>query len=766
MYRALSLFLLIILATPTSNDRLAVPQTAHAEPSAPCADNWEVLYARAIPSAEDMFFYNLASLNESYAVLVGRNTIPNGPTRPLAAHWVNGTLTVHPIPFEGSADGWLTTVVAKSPTEIWAAGKIYDDEQEIRDEPFLVRWNGSAWQRAVTPINGMGGEIFDLEVAPDGSVWAAGWSNNQPSVAPVVLRWNGTDWQTTPVPAINAELKRIIVTATDAWASGRFYPVPFHSGIPMLLRWNGSAWTQYDISSLGINATDIADLVADPSGGIWMSIESSGLFHWSGNAWERIPNPNTNPPLYLTAPLLAMDPDRIWSANGIADYPLWHWDGSAWQQRPMGGHVRNPAIQGMVRIPGTNDILTLSGAGLIRLRQPAIDFSNTRFSGDAAASAAQIDVRLSAAQPYSTTVQFATANGSATAGQDYTATSGTLTVPPCATRRSFQVPIQANPTWALARTVNLRLQNPIDGRLGSQNQATLAITDRARAPAGGLSLLPMVNTAPPPVPVQRVAFRGRANENDDIYTIRIDGTDLRRLTDHPAADLAPAWSPDAQRIAFLSERTGRRQIYVMQADGSGVTQLIQRPYPALEMAWSPDGRQIVFSEYVNPQESVEPARIGIMLMNSDGSGLRTLVPPDPTPRGNPSWAPDSRQIAFVQQGRIIIIDLVTGAVARPITRTVISLGVAWSPDGTQIAFCGLEGRDCQLYVLPLATGAEVPFNRNFNTSGRYLSWSPDGQQLAYSGDGINISSVDHTRPILIRESTITLGLLDIAWSPR
>jgi len=56
----------------------------------------------------------------------------------------------------------------------------------------------------------------------------------------------------------------------------------------------------------------------------------------------------------------------------------------------------------------------------------------------------------------------------------------------------------------------------------------------------------------------------------DIYLVRPDGTDLRRLTKLTRVNGAPAWSPDGKRIAFTSDRDHPESdsIYVMQADGT------------------------------------------------------------------------------------------------------------------------------------------------------------------------------------------------------
>lgn len=61
----------------------------------------------------------------------------------------------------------------------------------------------------------------------------------------------------------------------------------------------------------------------------------------------------------------------------------------------------------------------------------------------------------------------------------------------------------------------------------------------------------------------RIAFSStRAGRgNFDIYVMNADGSNLVRLTDHPAPDQDPAWAADAQSVFFTSERNGRGEIY-------------------------------------------------------------------------------------------------------------------------------------------------------------------------------------------------------------
>jgi hypothetical protein len=65
--------------------------------------------------------------------------------------------------------------------------------------------------------------------------------------------------------------------------------------------------------------------------------------------------------------------------------------------------------------------------------------------------------------------------------------------------------------------------------------------------------------------------------NDDIYVINPDGSGMTNLTNDPAQDREPVWSPDGKYIAFISERTGEQDIWVMKADGSNPVDVTNSP---------------------------------------------------------------------------------------------------------------------------------------------------------------------------------------------
>jgi Tol biopolymer transport system component len=75
------------------------------------------------------------------------------------------------------------------------------------------------------------------------------------------------------------------------------------------------------------------------------------------------------------------------------------------------------------------------------------------------------------------------------------------------------------------------------------------------------------STEPAPSATSRIAHAFVLDGNPDICVIDADGSNFRNLTNSPALDLEPTWSPDGSRIAFSSYQGLNGDIYVVRELG-------------------------------------------------------------------------------------------------------------------------------------------------------------------------------------------------------
>ena len=259
---------------------------------------------------------------------------------------------------------------------------------------------------------------------------------------------------------------------------------------------------------------------------------------------------------------------------------------------------------------------------------------------------------------------------------------------------------------------------------------------------------------------------------DQIYTMKVDGTDVRRVSTGTGRTTCGYFYPGGSQILFASTHetspacpprpsfakgyvwpiyTGY-DIYRAEADGSKLTPITRGGGYDAEATIAPDGL-IVFT-------SVRDGDMEIYSMRGDGSNVKRLtnrVGPD----GGPFFSWDGKQIAF--RGRPLdpgpeLDDyraLLKDALWRPTSlelyvmdrdggnlRQVTKLGKAnfapsWHPDGKRLIFASNihdpKGRNFDLYLVNLdGTGLQrVTFNETFDG---FPMFSPNGRQLVFASN--------------------------------
>lgn len=198
----------------------------------------------------------------------------------------------------------------------------------------------------------------------------------------------------------------------------------------------------------------------------------------------------------------------------------------------------------------------------------------------------------------------------------------------------------------------------------------------------------------------QIAFRSTRDGNEEIYVMNADGSGQRRLTTHPAVDNYPAWTADG-RLLFFSTRDGNLEVYLMNADGTGQTNLTNNPASDFVPAGSARGKKFAFS-------SDRDGDFDIYTMNLKGKALRQLTD-DPGEDTQPNWSPLGNDLAFIANrdgNREIYTMHVNGGQQTRLTYTSErqEFGPTWSPDGEKLTFTGCfavgtPGQRCEVYVV-------------------------------------------------------------------
>ena len=194
----------------------------------------------------------------------------------------------------------------------------------------------------------------------------------------------------------------------------------------------------------------------------------------------------------------------------------------------------------------------------------------------------------------------------------------------------------------------------------------------------------------------------------DIYVSDRDGGNVRRLTDTPGYDAEATLSPDGTRIVFTSVRDGDLDLYSMALDGSDVKRLTQTPGYDGGAFFSPDGKRIVYRAH-HPQGE-ELAAFQRLLGQGKVRPTRLEI-----------WVMDA-----------------DGGNARQITDNgAANFAPYFHPDGKRILFASNvhdpKGRDFDLYMIGIdGRGLErVTWDPEFDS---FPMFSPDGKRLVWASN--------------------------------
>lgn len=269
----------------------------------------------------------------------------------------------------------------------------------------------------------------------------------------------------------------------------------------------------------------------------------------------------------------------------------------------------------------------------------------------------------------------------------------------------------------------------------------------------------------------------------DIYAISIDGTDIKKLTDHPSSDFHARWIDGGKKIAFLSTRMGSPQIFTKDFPKGAPRGLTTIVGGISTFRYSPDGSLIAFTSNVKMKETISdkypnlrksnvlaytdlPTRhwdhwedenvSHLFLMPAKGGPAVDIMEKEPydvplQPFGGTEdyyWNPNSTEITYSckkvddyevsTNTDLYVYNLKTKA-TRNITDGMLGYDKhpVYSPDGKMIAFtsqerAGFEADKVRLMAYDLTTNAITDLTASLDQWVSQFTWSPDSKTIYFS----------------------------------
>jgi hypothetical protein len=204
-----------------------------------------------------------------------------------------------------------------------------------------------------------------------------------------------------------------------------------------------------------------------------------------------------------------------------------------------------------------------------------------------------------------------------------------------------------------------------------------------------------------------LAFRLQDGKGgSDVYAIRRDGTDMKILT---ASDKLPAEGKPYIMDSWLGENVILRSskpgapgtIYLMRVEDGFVKPLFETPLTKSPLLESPDGTLLAYVDYDNDSQKQM-----VKIITPDGNTLRDLVTFATGSILGLAWSPDGKQLAFAQRTDAVSIIYVINSDGRNLRQVYTSATdtqFVFSPDGNYLLVQTIDGTGEHLYSINLST---------------------------------------------------------------
>lgn len=261
-----------------------------------------------------------------------------------------------------------------------------------------------------------------------------------------------------------------------------------------------------------------------------------------------------------------------------------------------------------------------------------------------------------------------------------------------------------------------------------------------------------------------IVFQTDRHENMEIYSLEIASNYERRLTNHPARDEFPLFSPSGKFLAFTSTRNDTthqyeaekmRDIFFCDPEGNEVQQFTDNLDDDWHPAFHPDGEMMAF---VSSRDDVRGSTFSeqwsnLYLLNLKTRNLKPLTS-DNVQVGCPCFSPDGKSLVMNNNstGKFHLYRM--NLKNRQLEQLTFHVGndaaPRFNPKGNKVVFFSDKNGNFDLFLLDL-TNSNLQQLTTLSSDECYPDFSPDGKKIVYQAmvDGkFQIFWLDLTQPLL------------------
>jgi Tol biopolymer transport system component len=249
---------------------------------------------------------------------------------------------------------------------------------------------------------------------------------------------------------------------------------------------------------------------------------------------------------------------------------------------------------------------------------------------------------------------------------------------------------------------------------------------------------PAAGSSAPAAGGAQIVYECVVDGNHDLCVVPAGGGAERRLTDHPADDMWPRFSPDGLTVLFSSERSGRFQLWEVPLGGGAARRVRDSPAREWQSDPSPDGRRVAFLSDAGGEESLRVARRASTEDQASTLGRLVLSHGRRTVLGNPHWSRDGLRLAFSSNAghaghHVYVVPAAGGGAQRVSPLLSGACEPRFSPDGRKVAYVRrrhLTRERSEIVEQDLDTG-RVRVLVDWPALNYDPVYSPDGAEIAF-----------------------------------